>query len=137
MVALFPYHDEPLTPKLAFIYLLWPGWAIAGRDYHVRLWQEALAVAINGLVCSLIVLCALTWYDWRGGKAPSSSLHRLIATVPVLAVLWFMNALNLGLLSFANVWVLVIPMCCTLIWAVGEIGYALYKEIRYRANDSL
>ena len=65
-VALFPYKDEPLTPKYVFIYLLLPGWAIAGREYHVKLWQETIAAAINGVVYALIAFCFLTWRGRKG-----------------------------------------------------------------------
>lgn len=94
-VGLYPYNDEPLTPHMCFLALLWPGWAIAGREYHVKLWEESIAVAINGVVYGSVVLCILTWNAWRGGKAPNPALHRLIAIAPIIALLWTFEAFSL------------------------------------------
>jgi fumarate reductase subunit D len=70
ITALYPYHDEPLTPNLVFIYLLWPGWLIADRRYHFQLWREAIAVVINGALYGLVVLFLLTvWNGQRRGRA--------------------------------------------------------------------
>jgi fumarate reductase subunit D len=66
ITALYPYHDEPLTPNLVFVYLLLPGWAIAGRSYHVHLWNETIAVAINGAFYGMVILCLMTvWNSLR------------------------------------------------------------------------
>jgi hypothetical protein len=72
VTVLYPYHDEPMTPKLVFIYLLLPGWLIAGRGYHFQLWREAIAVAINGALYGMFVFCLLAiWNRWRRGARMS------------------------------------------------------------------
>lgn len=137
-IALYPYNDEPLTPHMCFLFLLWPGWAIAGREYHVKVWEESIAVVINGVVCGSVVLCLLTWNAWRGGKAPSPASHRLIAIVPIMALLWVFEAFSLefsgnaAFREFAHVldW----AIFCTLAWAFIEIGFALRHELLRKRN---
>ena len=67
ITALYPYHDEPMTPKLVFIYLLLPGWLIARHGYHTQLWREAIAVAINGALYGMVVFSLSTIVSWLSG----------------------------------------------------------------------
>lgn len=97
-VAFFPYKDEPLSPRLFFVYALLPGWAIAGRAYHVKMWQESVAVAINGAVYGSIVYCFLTWKAWRRGEAHTAIAHWLVEIVLLIVLLWLVEALFHGFL---------------------------------------
>jgi hypothetical protein len=126
-VALFPYTDEPLTPKYIFLYLLLPGWKIAGREYHVKLWQETIAAAINGVVYALIVFCFLTWNAWRGGKAPDRAIHWLVAIVTFAALLWFIEAFFLGFFPNGAK----MGSTAALIWALIVAGHVLYRQLRH------
>lgn len=71
ITALYPYHDVPLMPKLPFLFLLWPGWGIAGGNpYPLQLWREAIAVVINGALYGLVIFFLLTvWKGQRRGRA--------------------------------------------------------------------
>jgi hypothetical protein len=125
-VALFPYKDEPLTPKYIFIYLLLPGWAIAGREYHVKMWQESVAATINGVVYALVVFCILTWNAWRGGNARNPAVYWFVAIISFAALLWFIEALFLGF--FPNLtWVGAIA---ALTWALLSAVYVFFRQPR-------
>lgn len=125
-VALIPYSDEPLTPKYIFIFLLLPGWRIAGREYHVKLWQETIAAVINGVIYAVVAFCILTWMAWRGGKAPNPPAYWLVAIVPFAALLWFIEALLVGF--FPNE--VVMGSTAALIWVLIVAGYVLYRQLR-------
>lgn len=75
-IAYFPYRDVPLAPSIIFVYLLLPGWLIAGRAYHVVLWQEALAALINGVFYSMVFyffvsICVRPRRDLPHAEAPA------------------------------------------------------------------
>jgi len=125
-VVLIPYSDEPLTPKYIFIYLLMPGWAIAGRQYHVKLWQESLAAVINGAAYAFIVFCFLTWNIWRDAKAPHTAKYQLVATVPFVALLWWIEAFFLGFFPNGAE----MESIAALVWALIVAVYVLYRQFR-------
>jgi hypothetical protein len=55
-VAFFPYRDEPMTPHIAFIFLLLPGWlATGGPSYPIQSWMEVIAALVNGMVYAALV----------------------------------------------------------------------------------
>ncbi len=125
-VALISYSDEPLKPKYLFIYLLLPGWAIAGRQSHVKLWQEILAAVINGAAYAFIVFCFLTWNAWRKANAPHTAKYRLVATVPFVALLWWIEAFFLGFFPNGAE----MDSIAALAWALIVAIYALYRQFR-------
>jgi hypothetical protein len=71
---MYPYHDEPLMPNLVFLYLLWPGWGIAGGNpLPFQLWKEAIAVVINGAMYGLVVsFLLIIWNGQRRGTRMSN-----------------------------------------------------------------
>jgi hypothetical protein len=73
ITALFPYHDEPMTPPLVFIYLLWPGWQITGGPWPFHLWRETVAVAINGALYSVVVYFLLPIWNTARDKCKSDT----------------------------------------------------------------
>lgn len=64
-MAFFPYSDEPMTPKLIFIYLLLPGWIVSGGpSYPVQLWRpppqfqlrQHFVVSVDQMVISVVAV---------------------------------------------------------------------------------
>jgi hypothetical protein len=60
ITALYPYRDYPMAPRLVFVYLLLPGWAIGGYPYPYRLWNAIIAVVVNSGIYISVVFCLLT-----------------------------------------------------------------------------
>jgi mannose/fructose/N-acetylgalactosamine-specific phosphotransferase system component IIC len=65
LTALFPYPDSPQTPPLFFFFVLEVGWVISGEPWPMfRLWQEIIAVAINGILFSILAFSFSLVWNW-------------------------------------------------------------------------